>query len=217
MESERKNNIKKELDHFMIGDSYGGNQRWMRDPWMHIGGCAALTTCDAFIYMMLYQGRKQLYPFSRSVCITKKQYRKFAMMMKPYLQPRETGIKDIDTYIEGVRIYLEDSDVSDIELAGVEGSEEYERAAERIVASIDDEMPVPYLMLKNQHKEMKFFEWHWFLLNGYELREGELYVKAATYGKAHWINFRNLWDTGHDEKGGFVLFSEKAGDQTRRL
>ena len=43
-------NIKKvELPHFTMGKSYGSNQNWMMDPWMHLGGCAALTTCDAFI------------------------------------------------------------------------------------------------------------------------------------------------------------------------
>ena len=46
---------KKELQYFNIGKSYGGNQRWMMDPWMHVGGCAALTTCDALIYFSLYK------------------------------------------------------------------------------------------------------------------------------------------------------------------
>ena len=53
---------KKELQYFNIGKSYGGNQRWMMDPWMHVGGCAALTTCDALIYFSLYKEKPHLCP-----------------------------------------------------------------------------------------------------------------------------------------------------------
>lgn len=30
--------MKKELPYFSIGDSFGGNQDWFRDPMMHLGG-----------------------------------------------------------------------------------------------------------------------------------------------------------------------------------
>ena len=113
---------KKELDYFRIGKSYGGSQRWMLDPWMHIGGCAALTTCDAFIELALHRNRRELYPYDPSH-ITRKDYRKFAMSMKLYLRPRETGIKDLQTYITGVENYLEDTEVSGITMNGISGEE----------------------------------------------------------------------------------------------
>ena len=90
---------KKELQYFNIGKSYGGNQRWMMDPWMHVGGCAALTTCDALIYFSLYKEKPHLCPY-KGDSMTKHQYRKFGMSVRPYLQPRQSGIKDIDTYIQ---------------------------------------------------------------------------------------------------------------------
>ena len=203
-----KNDTKKELEYFRIGRSYGGNQNWMIDPWMHIGGCAALTTCDLFIYMAMYKGRSELCPFDVSE-LTKKEYRKFGMLMKSYLQPRETGIKDLDTYIRGGEIDIEDSFADDIVLEGVPGTVECGRAAELIRSQIDSGMPVPYLMLKNRHREFDFFEWHWFIVNGYEIRDSRFYIKTATYGKADWLDFEKLWDTGFDEKGGFVLVKAK--------
>ena len=53
----------RELPHYTIGDSYGGNQDWFTEPWMNRGGCGALTACDMSIYLARYMGRSALYPF----------------------------------------------------------------------------------------------------------------------------------------------------------
>ena len=45
--------MKKELEHFMIGASYGGNQEWFRSFMMRIGGCGAETACDSCLYFAL--------------------------------------------------------------------------------------------------------------------------------------------------------------------
>lgn len=200
-------NRKTELKYFNIGNSYGGNQRWMTDPWMHIGGCAALTTCDALIYMALHKGKPELCPYPAET-LTKKQYRKFAMSVRPYLQPRESGIKDIDTYMDGTRTYLEDVGETCIGITGIRGTEAYEKAEAAIMGNIDRGMPVAYLMLKHQDSRFDFFDWHWFLVIGYEIRDEGFYIKTATYGSEHWLPLAELWDTGVEEKGGIVLFEE---------
>ena len=71
-------------------------------------------------------------------------------------------------------------------------------------------MPVPMLMLKHRDKKFSFFEWHWFLIVGYERRQNGFYVKIATYGKEHWLNFNEFWDTGELERGGLILVSDQA-------
>lgn len=205
-------NIKKvELPHFTMGKSYGSNQNWMMDPWMHLGGCAALTTCDAFIDFSLYRDRDDLYHFKNpeKKVMTRQTYSRFAMSVKLYLEPRRTGIKDLQTYMDGVNLYLEDIDVTDLYLNGLEGSESYETARDTIRTSIDEEIPVAYLMLKHRDKEFDFFQWHWFLVNGYEETADTFKIKAATYGKAHWMDLGRLWDTGYDHKGGIVTFHFK--------
>ena len=108
--------------------------------------------------------------------------------------------------MEGVRLYLEDTGVTDLYLEGLEGSESYETARDTIRRSIDQEIPVAYLMLKHKDKEFDFFQWHWFLVNGYEETEDAFRIKAATYGKAHWLDLERLWNTGYDHKGGIVTF-----------
>jgi len=196
---------KRELPHFRIAGAYGGNQRWMIDAWMHIGGCAALTTCDFLIYCALHKDRAELYPYDLTL-LGKRDYRKFGMSMKPYLRPREMGIKDLDTYMDGVRIYLEDIDVTDITLHGFDGGRSFEEARNCIIQQVDGGLPLAYLMLKHEDKKFDFFEWHWFLVNGYHQREDGFYIKAATYGDAHWLCLDELWDTGFEEKGGMVIF-----------
>ena len=160
-------NRKVELPYFNVGKNYGSNQSWMMDPWMHLGGCAALTTCDVFIYMSMYKGRKDLYslksPSQRE--LDRKAYSKFAMSVKLYLEPRRTGIKDLKTYTDGVELYLKDTDVEDIELKSIEGSEPYEKIRMAVEESINKGMPLAYLMLKHKDKAFEFFEWHWFIVN----------------------------------------------------
>lgn len=200
---------KVELPHFYMGKSYGSNQNWMMDPWMHLGGCAALTTCDIFLYMAMHRNREDLYKFKKPDRkeIDRKAYSRFAMAVKLYLEPRRTGIKDLKTYMDGVEQYLKDTGIDDIVLTGTEGSVPYETARNIITDSLDNGMPLAYLMLKHKNEEFEFFGWHWFIVNGYEEREDGIYIKAATYGKAHWLHLERLWDTGYEHKGGIVAFS----------
>jgi len=201
-----------ELPYFNIGRSYGGNQRWFLDFWMHIGGCGALTMCDLMIYMALHRGRPECVPFDAGR-LTRGEYVRFGMRMKPYLRPRETGIKDLETFIGGAEDYLRSNGIEGITLEGFSGGQDYEAAERVLKQQIGAGMPVPMLVLNHQRKEFSFFEWHWFLLVGYEERQTSdgtvVYAKAATYGKAHWLRFDRLWDTGEEERGGLIVARER--------
>ena len=78
--------MSKELEYFKIGSAYGGCQDWFSDYMMRIGGCGALTACDSCIYFDLYRGT-QLYPYDVNR-LTKADYIRFGIEMKPYLRPR---------------------------------------------------------------------------------------------------------------------------------
>ena len=126
--------------------------------------------------------------------------------------PRETGIKDLETFIGGAEDYLRSSGIEGIRLEGFSGDEPYEAAEQLLKNQIDAGMPVPMLMLNHRNKEFGFCEWHWFLLVGYEDRQVAgakvCYAKAATYGKAHWLRFDHFWDTGEEERGGLIIVRE---------
>lgn len=200
--------MKKELQYFTVDKSYGGNQDWFRDPMMKLGGCAAATVCDTSIYMSLYQDKKHLYPYDINN-LNKADYISFAAKMKPYLKPRWKGINTLNIYIDGINQYLSDTGEKAIKVSGLSGDMPYEQAASLLCKQIDNEMPVPYLLLKHKASSMSFFVWHWFLLLGYETDGDELRVKAATYGNYHWLSLRELWETGYQEKGGMIILEPK--------
>ena len=53
------------------------------------------------------------------------------------------------------------------------------------------------------------YVWHWFLINGYDNPDGtdDMLVRAVNYSGCQWLDFRTLWDTGYESKGGLVLYN----------
>ena len=47
-----------------------------------------------------------------------------------------------------------------------------------------------------------------FIINGYDLDEesGAMKVKVVNYSWYTWFDFYTMWDTGHDHKGGMILY-----------
>lgn len=193
--------MKKELPHYKTGSSYGGNQEWFSDFMMRIGGCAAETACECCIYFDKYKGTS-LYPFDKNN-ITKSDYRHFGDIMKPYLRPRMSGIDRLSIYIDGFGAYLKDRG-STITLSGIEGSESAEFAKSALKNQIDSDIPVPFLCLYHKNRRFKDYEWHWFLINGYEQFGGTMMVKAVTYSSWEWLDFDELWNSGKTRKGGLI-------------
>lgn len=196
----------KELPYYTIGESYGGNQDWFTESWMNRGGCGALTACDLCIYLARYMDRHALYPFDPAH-ITREDYITFGAIMRPFLSPRPRGINKTRTFMDGFRDYLVLRGDTALKMTSVEGAEPYETARAAVKDCIDRGFPIPYLMLLHHDKALDDFNWHWFLLNGYDKDETGFRVKAVTYGKWTWFDFAHLWDTGRPEKGGFVVSS----------
>ena len=194
--------MKKELSLYFIGTSYGGNQEWFSGLSMRFGGCAAETACECCIYLDKYKGTS-LYPFDIKN-ITRSDYRRFGDIMKPYLHPRLSGIDRLSIYLDGFGKYLRERG-SAITLRGVEGSEDTVKAKQFLVTQLNNEIPVPFLCLNHQNPRFKEYEWHWFLINGYDENGGKLTVKTVTYSSYEWLDFDELWNSGRARKGGFIL------------
>ncbi len=198
--------MKKELPHFNIDDSYGGNQDWFPTFMMRIGGCGAETACDSSIYFALYKGITGIAP-ENAENLTKQDYVDFAYVMRPYLSPRMSGIDRLDIYVDGYAQYLKDRGETRISMDTLDGDEPYASAKQAVIRQIDEGYPIPTLILNHKNKAFDDYVWHWFLLNGYDLDDdGFLRVKAVTYSKYEWLDFCALWDTGHKKRGGLVLF-----------
>ena len=197
--------MKRELEHFYIGSSYGGNQDWFPTFMMHIGGCGAETACDSSVYFALRRGLKTIAP-ENAEALTKSDYVRFAYKMKPYLSPRRTGIDRLDIYIDGYAAYLRDCGETRLAMTPFDGTEPFEAARAAVMQQIDRGFPVPTLILNHRDKTFRDYVWHWFLINGYDETDTAFLVKAVTYSHYEWLDLRALWDTGYERRGGFVLY-----------
>lgn len=200
----------RELPHFMIGDSYGGNQDWFRTLMMRMGGCGAETACDSSIYFALHRDIPGICPIEPQN-LTRESYVDFAHMMEKYLWPRMSGIDCPEIFAEGYAKYLANRKVPGLSMDILDGNESYEKAAATVRSQIDAGYPIPTLILMHRNKEFDDYEWHWFLLNGYEIPEDPsaddpMRVKAVTYSAYRWLDLKGLWDTGHSKRGGLILF-----------
>ncbi len=200
--------MKKELEHFYIGDSYGGNQDWFDTFMMRKGGCAVETACDMSIYLAMHKDVERVYPFSfgKVTAVTKENYVGFAYLMEPYLKPRLSGIDSPELYIGGYNRYLEMHSVENIDMYIFRGDEPYEEAVNIVREQINAGYPIPTLILNHRNKALRDYEWHWFLINGYDESDDGFMVKAVTYGSWRWIDLKDMWDTGYSRKGGFVIY-----------
>ena len=197
--------MKRELEHFYIGSSYGGNQDWFPTFMMHIGGCGAETACDSSIYFAVHRGWKRIAP-GNAASLTKDDYIRFAYQMKPYLSPRMTGIDRLDIYIDGYAEFLRSCGETGLSMTTFDGGEPFEKARDAVVRQIDGGCPVPTLILNHSNKRYADYVWHWFLINGYDDSGDEFLVKAVTYSAYEWLSLKGLWNTGFKRSGGFVLY-----------
>lgn len=198
--------MKRELKHFKIGNSYGGNQDWFPTFMMRIGGCGAETACDSSIYFALYRGLSKIAP-ENAAGISRDEYVRFAYKMKPYLSPRMTGIDRLEIYIDGYSDYLRSCGETRLSMTPFGGSEPYEKAREAVKRQIDGGYPVPTLILNHSNKALEDYVWHWFLINGYDGSGADFSVKTVTYSHYRWLSLKDLWNTGHSRRGGFVLYN----------
>ena len=210
MEGVRNLTSKKVLDYFMIENAPGGNQDWLPEWDMNMGGCAAVTACDVCIFLARYKKFRKLFPFDLDPQnLTHMDFVRFAAVMKPYLTPRYHGIDFLETYICGLYEYFRKIDNDSLILEGVSGKVDYEIFAQAIKNQIDRNFPVPYLLLNHHDIKLDDFEWHWFNLAGYEELDNDMNVLTVTYGEYQWFSLRNLHETRNERKGGIIRIFDK--------
>ena len=198
--------MRKELPEINIAGHVGGNQKWLLgDPFMYLGGCAAIVACDLSIYFAEHFGLNKLYPFDLTQ-ISKPNYKKFTKIMKPYLHPRIEGVSELYLFTDGFQQYSNNRDESRLKMYSLSADESFTTLTQAIIDQIKANMPVPFLLLQHKDKSLDDYSWHWFWISGYEKTETDLNVKVISYGKAVWFSFHRLWDSGYTRKGGMILF-----------
>ena len=185
----------------------------MKDPMMRVGGCAALCAIDTCLLRAMYfeEDPEPLlgHPLGKPPFhLTREEYRALAMEMKPYLRPRWGGVSELSTYMDGLNAFRVDRGLPELSMKGFPMTESAAQAEKALREQIDSGLVVPCLILYTKQRSLKFYEWHWFLLNGYRETPRGLEVKATTYGSWRWLPLDKLWDTGHPDSGGLILYEK---------
>ncbi|MBQ7562168.1 MAG: hypothetical protein IJS99_10145 [Synergistaceae bacterium] len=194
---------KKVLDYFTIEGTPGGNQDWLPEWDMNMGGCAAVTACDVCIYLSRQGKYKNLYDHD-SKNLSRWDFVNFAKVMKPYLTPRYHGIDFLETYICGLYDYFHDVNNNSLTLEGLSGGVDYENFSRAVINQINNNFLVPFLLLNHHDLELEDFIWHWFNLAGYEIIDNDIRVLTVTYGEYKWLSLKNLHDSKSERKGGII-------------
>ena len=190
------------IDYFNIEGTPGGSQNWFTDFWMHIGGCGALAACDLAICLSKNLGFSDCFPYNPRK-LTKEQYISFAMMMKSYIRPRIGGVTKTSVFTAGFGKYLRDCGYEP-RFAVCQGEEDYVKACRFVKAALAHNLPIAYLMLHHTDKRYDNLSWHWFVITGYERKNGRIMLTYHTYGGVYKVDLYGLWHTGKRWKGGMV-------------
>ena len=186
----------------------GAGRVCLPDMVMRFAGCAAVTACDRLIYMTLYKNLKNLCPFSTDQ-LRGRDYVAFFKTVKPYLRPRLMGINRLEIFVVAFKKFLKEHGTFFLDVLPWSGDHDEQDTVNTIRQQIDRGFLIPYLLLHHKNPNFENYEWHWFLLTGYDEKpDGRFMVKAVTYGAYEWLDFAKLWNTGYDRKGGLILFKE---------
>lgn len=199
-----KNSLK--IDYFNVEGTPGGNQDWCTDFWMNLGGCGALAACDISICLSQNAGYTRCCPYAPDA-LTKKQYVDFSMMMKPYIHPRMGGVSKVSIFTEGYEKYLNKQGYK-VKFDICSGENTYEEACAFMKKALEKNLPIAYLLLRHRDKRLKDLNWHWFMITGYQIKEGRIFLYYHTYGEEEEVDFEILWNTGMYRKGGMAAVKE---------
>lgn len=196
--------MKKELDFLKIDDVYyGGDQNWHTRFMMKLGGCSAVCACEQCIQAAkTFPELRGLYPYDPHR-VTKEDFLKFFELMFRYIYPGVGGLTSIHKFEKMFGNYIKTTGVN-VRLQKLDGHANFEDAKKFVVETIDQGLPVMYLMLKHSDIAFDEFEWHWFNLTGYEICELGIEAIFATWGRRCSFDFEKAWDTRKVKRGGIL-------------
>ena len=152
-----------------------------------------------FIHFQQNAKKEDYKAFSRITCrLTKEDYKAFSQIMKPYLKPRAGGVRKLSWFVEGLERYIQDVNEAkhtDIYIGMEEfcGDHTWQEATIFIKEQLDQDIPVPYLLLRHQNEAYKDYIWHWFLLARIRRKRWKnVHQNSNLWGKRHLRSRRPL-------------------------
>ncbi len=177
----------------------GGDQRWYKVKWHSLSGCGPTTAATILSHIAEYMPKcRALYSYGFP--LTKHDFIEHMIEVREYVKPGIRGLTSKTYFANEIRKF---GDIRNVALNTrlINNSYSTEDAYEQVKKAIDKNSPLALLILRNPHKELKEFRWHWMVIIGYK---GENTIIVTTWGKIYELDFRKVWNHTKKNSSGIV-------------
>jgi|GEM_PF-1600091 len=187
----------------------GANQYWATNKFHALSGCGPTTASEILAYLSV------TYPLScasltqdMKIPLKKETFKDYITQVRAYVKPSINGLTDINFYQNQLLAFAK---TKQVELSSNQISSELtaDEAFEEIVNVIDHGLPLALLILKNPHKDIDPYTWHWMTVIGYDIPKKRL--RIATHGREHELDFVHVWCQMSTCYSGLIYFWPKEG------
>lgn len=177
----------------IIGDKqtfYGPDQYWYKRRLDALSGCGPTTAAITMAYLaQSIAGCQALYPYKYPM--NKYEFVQYMESVRLVIKPRFGGLTDVHLFGRRCEEYAATKNVS-IKYQVMDRNINWQKAFEQCAQLLDNNIMPALLILRNPHKTLKDFVWHWMSITGYIRDTSQIII--ATYGKKHMLDFNKVWN-----------------------
>lgn len=168
---------------------YGADQHWYAKKLSAMSGCGPTTASIAFAYLaQTIDSCKDLYPYS--LPYQRNDFLKFMEDVRLHIKPNFGPMTDPKAFCTKCVDFAKHKDV-ELSYDIMDKNLDIQTAFDKIINLIDNNILPSLLILRNPHKEINEYTWHWMTITGYIKDTKKIII--ATYGKRLKMDFTKAW------------------------
>jgi hypothetical protein len=179
------------------------NQQWFRMPFHSVSGCGPTTAAVILMYMaaVFPDQCRGAYPYALPA--VREDFLSFMEAVREYVKPGLKGLTNERFFAAQTVAFAKAAGVS-LTYYHVMPSLSAALAFAFIKKAVDEGYLPALLILRNPHREISEFTWHWMPVTGYDDEKRTLFI--ATNGTAHELPFDSVWCQKRPYKAACVYF-----------
>ena len=191
---------------------YGADQHWFKKKLSAISGCGPTTSSMALAYISQQSKTcRCIYPYSYP--FKKDEFLMFMEDVRLQIKPNFGPMTDPDDFCRKCVDYAKYRGVK-IGYEVMEKSLGADEVFDKICELLNDGIMPSLLILRNPHKEINEYTWHWMTVTG--CIKDTMEIVIATFGKKHRMDFSKAWNQNKPFSSDVVWFCEELGDDRNK-
>lgn len=184
---------------------YGADQHWYTKKLSAISGCGPATASMAFAHLsQKNESAAKLYPYS--IPFQKHEFLKFMEDIRLNIKPNFGPMTDPKAFCQKCVAYAKTKGV-DLDYNIINKTLDMQTVFDKIINLVDNNILPSLLILRNPHREINEYTWHWMTITGYIKDSKEIII--ATYGKRLKMDFTKAWSQKKPFSTDVVFFREQ--------